>query len=95
MKQFQLWLQKISAWQVRIVALSFIVLSIAGGSHMLVNAFAASAGVNAQNMQMPSMTTDNSFSDPIPARITRVQPVIKHVPSKGFQPVGTASAINK
>ena len=82
MKYFQT--QKVSAWQVRIVALAFIVLSIAGGSHVLVNAFAATTDTSTQTQYS---TTDVSVS--IPMHVAHSHIVIRHVPAKGSHPVGT------
>jgi hypothetical protein len=62
----QLVIQRLSVWQVRIVALAFIVLSVAGGSHMLVTAFAASTDTGLythrvatyQSISIPMHTTN-------------------------------------
>lgn len=86
MKHVQTALRTVSAWQIRIVALAFIVLSIAGGSHILVNAFAATANMDTQSSYM---TTNSSIS--IPMHLATEQHVIKHVPSKGPQPVGASN----
>lgn len=86
MKRLQTPLSTVNAWQIRIVALAFIVLSIAGGSHVLVNAFAATTDVNTQTY---SMTQDVSIS--IPMHVAHPIYII-HAASKGSQPV---SASNK
>ena len=86
MKHLQIVSQTVNAWQIRIVALAFIVLSVAGGSHMLVNAFAVSADMDTQSSYM---TTNSSIS--IPMHSATEQYVIKHIPSKGSQPVGLSN----
>ena len=85
MKRYQTVSQKVSAWQIRIVALAFIVLSVAGGSHMLVNAFAAT---NDENTQTQHISTDGNIF--VPMHRTQSKTVIKHVPFKGVQPTGTS-----
>lgn len=86
MKRLQTILRTANAWQVRIVALAFIVISVAGGSHILVNAFAATANAS---IPLPSATTSISIS--VPMHITQSHIVIRHVPFTGSQPVGTAN----
>jgi len=85
MKWFQTSLSKVNAWQIRIAALAFIVLSIAGGSHMLVSAFAATTD---GSTQAEYLTTDASIS--IPMHVVHPTPVI-HIISKGSQPVSISN----
>ena len=83
MKHLQTVSQTVSAWQIRIVALAFIVLSVAGGSHMLINAYAATTSTDIQSQYT---TTNSSIS--IPMHSVTETHVIKHVSPKGSQPVG-------
>lgn len=84
MKRLQLFLQDVSAWQVRIVALACIVLSIAGGSHLLVNALAT-----AETSEQTNYAITTSVS--IPMHVAHSQHVVFHVSSKGNQPVGAST----
>lgn len=86
MKHLQTVSQTVSAWQIRIVALAFIVLSVAGGSHMLVNAFAATTDMD---IQLQYTVTNSSIA--IPMHLVTEHHVIKHVSSKGSQPVGLSN----
>ena len=86
MKRRQIVLQTVSAWQIRIVALTFIVLSVAGGSHLLVNAFAAT---NDENIQIQYISTDGNISVPMHTAQSKI--IIKHVPFKGAQQTGTSN----
>ena len=85
MNQLQTSLRKVNAWQVRIIALAFIVLSVGGGSHMLVNAFAADAGTDVQTTYISTNTTIT-----IPMHSISRQPVAPHAASKGYQQVGSS-----
>ena len=51
-------ISKVNAWQIRIVTLSFLVLSIGSGSQFLVNAFAAGTDSQAQNVQTINIIID-------------------------------------
>jgi hypothetical protein len=48
---------KVNAWQVRIVALSLLVLSIGSGSQFLANALAAGTEIEVQNVQNTMVIT--------------------------------------
>ncbi len=51
MTKLHIALHKVNAWQIRIVALAFLVLCIGSGSQFLVNAFAAGAEPEVQAAQ--------------------------------------------
>ncbi len=51
MTRLTIAIHKVNAWQIRIVALSFLVLGIGSGSQFLVNVFAAGAEPETQNVQ--------------------------------------------
>ncbi len=51
MTKLHIAIHKANAWQIRIVALSFLVLGIGSASQFLVNAFAAGAEPETQNVQ--------------------------------------------
>ena len=51
MTKLRIAIHKVNAWQIRIVTLSFLVICIGSGSQFLVNAFAAGAEPETQNVQ--------------------------------------------
>ena len=71
MTKLRMAIHKVNAWQIRIVTLSLLVLCIGSGSQFLVNAFAAGAEPEVQNVQ----TTTVILTTPIVSHL----PVTKHV----------------
>ena len=58
MTKLRIAISRVNGWQIRIVALSFLVLSIGSGSQFLVNAFAAGTESEAQNVQTINTVID-------------------------------------
>ncbi len=71
MTKLRIAIHKVNAWQIRIVALSFLVICIGSGSQFLVNALAAGAEPEVQNAQATTVIVNT----PIVSHF----PVTKHV----------------
>ena len=71
MTKLHIAIHKINAWHIRIITLSLLVLCIGSGSQFLVNAFAAGAEPEVQNVQ----TTTVILNTPTASYF----PDIKHV----------------
>lgn len=79
MTKLHIAIHKANAWQIRIAALSFLVLGIGSGSQFLVNAFAAGTEPEIQNVQ----TTTSIFVIP-----TTISASHLHVRRAGVHTVG-------
>ncbi len=68
-------IHKVNAWHIRIITLSLLVLCIGSGSQFLVNAFAAGAEPEVQNVQTTTVIlttpTASLFPSTIHVRIRR------------------------
>lgn len=66
MTKLRIAIHKVNAWQIRIVVLSFLVLTIGSGSQFLVNALAAGTEPEIQNVQttMVILNTPSVGSSP-------------------------------
>ena len=71
MTKLRIAIYKVNAWQIRIVTLSFLVICIGSGSQFLVNALAAGAEPEAQNVQATTVILNTPT--------VRHFPAIKHV----------------
>ena len=60
MTKLRFSIHKVNAWQIRIVALAFLVLGIGSGSQFLVNAFAAGTQSEIETAQTTTLILDTS-----------------------------------
>lgn len=69
MTKLRIAIHKVNAWQVRIVALSFLVLCIGSGSQFLVNAFAAGTSSEVETTQTTTLLSDTPTISYFPAHL--------------------------
>ncbi len=69
MTKLRLAIHKVNAWQIRIVALAFLVLCIGSGSQFLVNAFAAGTEPEMETAQTTTLILDTPTVNHFPSNI--------------------------
>ncbi len=88
MTKLRIAIHKVNAWQIRIVALAFLVLSIGSGSQFLANALAAGTKPEVENVQTTVVVASPTIG-PLPSTIH------VHIRRAGVDSPGGYTTINR